>query len=84
MLPEGLIEVRVWEVPIPVWGSQHRLKYSAVYVVNGQRVVGFDNERGKGDHKHVLGVQYLYIFRDLPTLLDDFEAEVVAIRGTPI
>jgi len=37
------------EVPEPVPPTEHGYKYSAVYVVNGVRVVGFDNERGKGE-----------------------------------
>jgi hypothetical protein len=83
-LPEGLIEVVVWAVPSPVPPSQHGLKYRLVYVVAGDRVVGYDNERGKGDHKHIRGVEYSYDFTDLAALLDDFEADVVAIRGEPI
>ena len=42
----------VWRVPDPVPPSGHRFKYRLVYVESGRRVVGFDNERGKGDHKH--------------------------------
>ena len=48
--PEGaILELVVWKVPAPVPPTEHGYKYSAVYVVNGVRVVGFDNERGKGD-----------------------------------
>ncbi len=83
-LPGGLIEVVVWAVPSPVPSSQHSLKYRMVYVVDGERVVGYDNERGKGEHKHIQGVETPYRFTDLAAMLDDFEADVVAIRGEPI
>lgn len=29
------------------------VKYSFVYIHNGKRVLGYDNERAKGDHKHI-------------------------------
>lgn len=85
ILADGaIIEVVVWQVPAPVPPTTHGLKYRLFYGKDGQRIVGFDNERGKGDHKHVLGVESLYDFTTLAQLLDDFEAEIVAIRGEPI
>ncbi|MFM8445155.1 MAG: DUF6516 family protein [Methylococcus sp.] len=50
-----LIEMVVWRVPQPVPPSVHPYKYRLVYIVEGIRVVGFDNERGKGDHCHFGG-----------------------------
>jgi len=47
---KGFIEAVVWEVPDPVPLSEHRYKYRLVFIVEGQRIVGYDNERGKGDH----------------------------------
>ena len=45
--PEGaILEVVVWKVPAPVPPTEHGYKYSAVYVLDGVRVVGFDNECG--------------------------------------
>jgi hypothetical protein len=85
ILADGaIIEVVVWQVPIPVPPTTHSLKYRLFYGMDRQRIVGFDNERGKGDHKHILGIETPYGFTTLVQLLDDFEAEVVAIRGEPI
>ena len=54
--PEGgLIELVVWRVPEPVRPGEHGFKYRAACAIDGVRVVGFDNERGKGDHCHVQG-----------------------------
>lgn len=36
----------------------------------------FDNERGKGDHKHVCSVETSYVFTTLDALIDDFTAEI--------
>jgi hypothetical protein len=72
----GLIELVVWTVPNPVPPSGHGFKYRLVYVVDGERVVGYDNERGKGDHKHLGGVEVPYRFVDVETLVADFMADV--------
>ena len=74
----GLIEMVVWTVPKPVRPSEHGFKYRLVYVVDGERVVGYDNERGKGDHKHLCGVEVPYRFVDVETLVADFMADVEA------
>lgn len=85
ILADGaIIEVVIWQVPTPVPPTTHGLKYRLFYGRDGERIVGFDNERGKGDHKHVLGVESPYGFATLAQLLDDFEAEIVAIRGEAI
>jgi len=73
----GFVQLVVWQVREPVPASAHRFKYRLVYFVDGERVVGYDNERGKGDHKHIRGQEYTYLFRDIPSLLDDFWQDVV-------
>ena len=58
----------------------HGYKYSAVYMVNGMRIVGFDNERGKGDHCHLDGVEVPCTFTSIDQLIEDFIAAVDARR----
>ncbi|TAK65895.1 MAG: hypothetical protein EPO19_16110 [Betaproteobacteria bacterium] len=72
----GTVEGVIWEVPAPAQPSARRVKYRLVYVSGGERVVGYDNERGKGDHKHIRGAQAAYAFRDVPTLIRDFLQDV--------
>ncbi|MBM4345904.1 MAG: hypothetical protein FJ100_21230 [Deltaproteobacteria bacterium] len=74
------LELVVWRLAEAVPPSAHRFKYRAAYVVNGVRVIGFDNERGKGDHCHVDGVEYPYTFVDPARLVEDFIAAVAARR----
>jgi len=38
--------------------------------------VGFDNERGKGDHFHLNDAEYPYTFIGIDPLIEDFLAEV--------
>lgn len=72
----GVVEIVVWQIASPVPPAEHRFKYRLVYVVNGSRVVGYDNERGKGDHKHIDGVEQPYAFINAATLLADFWKDV--------
>ena len=76
----GLIELVVWLVPEPVPPSRHRFKYRAAYAIDGVRVVGFDNERGKGDHCHILGTERPYKFTSVEQLVEDFIVAVDAAR----
>ena len=51
-------------------------KYRLALVVNDACVLRFDNEAGKGDHKHLNEIEVPYQFTDLDTLQADFWAEV--------
>jgi hypothetical protein len=73
--------VVLWRLPAPVPGSPHSFKYSLFYGYPGRRAVGYDNERGKGDHRHRDGVETPYAFQGLDRLLADFEADVAALRA---
>ena len=73
---KGLIEMVIWKLPDADPERPHGLKYRLVYVRDGQRLVGYDNERGKGDHKHLGGRQKAYTFIDVRQLLRDFWADV--------
>jgi hypothetical protein len=82
VLPDGLIvEMKIWEVPKSVPGSRHRLKHSLFYGRPGQRLVGYDNERGRGDHPHYEGKQQPHSFSTPERLIEDFLADVRRLRG---
>ena len=68
----------VWQVPTPVPPSEHAFKYRLVFVRAGKRIVGYDNERGKGDHKHIGEREVPYRFVDIETLMADFLRDVEA------
>jgi hypothetical protein len=83
IMPDGgVIELVIWKVPAPVPPTEHGYKYRAVYARNGLRIVGFDNERGKGDHCHLDGQEQPYAFVSVEQLVEDFIAAVTA-RRTP-
>jgi hypothetical protein len=77
----GVIELVVWRVPEPVRPGEHGFKCRAAYAIDGVRVVGFDNERGKGDRCHVRGAERGYTFVSVEQLIEDFIAAVDAARN---
>ncbi len=81
VLEDGaIIEMRIWRVPAAVPPATHEFKYSLFYGRPGEVVVLFDNERGKGDHQHVGGVETAYRFLGPQRLIEDFKAAVRAAR----
>jgi len=73
-------EMIVWQLPESVLGSEHTYKYSLYYGKDGERIVGYDNERGKGDHKHLGEIEHPYIFTNLKQLVRDFRDDVQEAR----
>jgi len=77
VISEGaFVEWVVWQVPSPVPGSAHAFKYRLAFIVNGVCVLRYDNEIGKGDHKHIGKEQMPYIFTTPAQLLEDFWNDV--------
>jgi hypothetical protein len=77
----AFVELVVWRVLEPVRGSGHAYKYSLALVSEGVCVPRYDNEAGKGDHKHVADREVAYRFIDLVTLQTDFWNDVEAWRA---
>ncbi|QHS09104.1 DUF6516 family protein [Sinimarinibacterium sp. NLF-5-8] len=73
---DAFVELVLWRVSQPVRASAHHYKYRLAYVVSGVCVLRFDNEAGKGDHKHVGNVEFPIVFSDPDQLVADFKAEI--------
>ena len=73
---DTFVEIVVWRVPRMPRGSAHRFKYRLALVHRGVCVLRYDNEAGKGDHRHVGAREELYVFSDGETLLADFWRDV--------
>ncbi|MBF0306927.1 MAG: hypothetical protein HQL41_14895 [Alphaproteobacteria bacterium] len=70
------VEMAIWQVPESVPPTKHGIKYRLAYIFEGRRIIGYDNERGKGDHRHIGGVELPYQFREVEKLIADFIADV--------
>lgn len=77
---DAFISITVWAVDPSVTGSQHGYKYSLAYVVQDVCVMRYDNEAGKGDHKHIGDTEFPVTFNDLDDLLRQFFDDVNRLR----
>ena len=69
-------ELVLWRLPKPIDGSLHRFKYRLAYVVRGECVLRYDNEVGKGDHRHFGGRESSYAFTTPEQLIADFQKDI--------
>jgi hypothetical protein len=80
--PDGAImEVVLWEVLDKTSDCPHGFKYRLHYGLPGKTLVRYDNEKGKGDHRHIKDREEPYNFKDVETLRADFIKSVESIRG---
>jgi hypothetical protein len=68
-----IMEVKVYKVPA---SKQNPLGYRfgcfMVDATSGEEIVGYDNHWPKGSHRHFGKKEEPYLFKDIQTLLDDF------------
>ena len=69
-------ELVLWRLSQPLEGSPHQFKYRLAYVVCGKCVLRYDNEAGKGDHRHLDDKEYTYVFTTQDQLIIDFQLEI--------
>lgn len=77
VLADGaIVEIKIWLLPKPTAERPHGLKYSLYFGRAGKRLVAYDNERGKGDHRHHREREEPYAFVSMEKLIEDFDADV--------
>ena len=82
ILPDGAtVQMTIWQLPRSTQERPHGLKYSLFYGGQDDCIVGYDNESGKGDHKHIRDVQTRYKFVNVEAMVTDFLADVERIRN---
>ncbi|MGF6813049.1 hypothetical protein OKW30_008266 [Paraburkholderia sp. Clong3] len=80
--PDGaILEMRIWRLPESDAERPHGLKYCLFYGRAGQRIIGYDNERGKGDHRHYRDQEEPYAFSTPEQMVADFLDDVERERG---
>ncbi|WP_130272883.1 toxin-antitoxin system TumE family protein [Phyllobacterium myrsinacearum] len=72
----AFFEVVLWHLPSSVPGSSHPFKYRLALVVDGVCVLRYDNERGKGDHRHIGNTEEPFEFTSLEALYEAFQADM--------
>lgn len=82
VLPDdSIVEMVIWQLPKPEADRPHGLKFRLFYGNAARRIVGYDNERGKGDHRHFKGRESVYRFESVEQLIADFIRDVNIARG---
>jgi len=77
-----VIERVVWHLPQTSIERPHGLKYRLYCgTLTGQCLVRYDNEAGKGDHRHYGVLEVDYKFSSLSALLADFHADIERLTG---
>lgn len=69
-------ELVLWQLPAALPGSAHRFKYRLAYVVDELCVLRYDNEAGKGDHRHYAGSENAYVFTGVDQLIAAFQSDI--------
>lgn len=69
-------ELVLWRLSRPLAGSPHEYKYRLAYVVRGKCVLRYDNEAGKGDHRHQDETESGYAFETPEKLIADFQCDI--------
>jgi hypothetical protein len=77
-----IVQRKVWVLPQASAERPHRLKYSLFCGDGTQCLVRYDNESGKGDHRHYGDREEPYALTTLEALLDDFQADIVRLTGS--
>ena len=72
----SIVEVVIWKLSEALPPSTHGYKYRLYHGAAGICRVRYDNERGKGDHRHLGEQEEEYVFTTLEQLLADFERDV--------
>jgi hypothetical protein len=73
---EAFAELVLWKLPKPLAGSTHQFKYRLAYVIGGVCVLRYDNEAGKGDHRHYNGKEKPYAFTSPDNLIAAFQTDI--------
>ena len=79
ILEDGrLIQRKIWQLASPDSSHKHGFKYSLYCGNSGVTIVRYDNESGKGDHKHVgkAEVEIVYLYKSLQQLLIEFVSDI--------
>jgi len=78
--PENdIIEIKIWKVTKNE-NFKEGIKYSLVYIHKSKRILGYDNERGKGHHEHRYDKEKKILFTTWNELLIKFKNEVNKLR----
>lgn len=79
---DRITELVIWELPDKTPDRPHGIKYRLYYGdKKGRCIVRYDNESGKGDHKHIGDKETLYQFTTVEQLMKDFISDITRLTN---
>ncbi len=78
---DTIVEMVLWQLPRPTRDRPHGLKYRFHCGRGGVCLVRYDNETGKGDHRHCGHREESYDFTTVEALTEDFRRDCVRLAG---
>ena len=78
---ETIVEMVIWRLPEATDERPHALKYRLFCGRVSDCIVRYDNESGKGDHRHYGQREEPYAFESVDQLLDDFRHDCTRLAG---
>jgi hypothetical protein len=64
------VEIKIWKLSASTPDKPHGFRYSLAYILNGRRVIGYDNAEKKGDHRHYQNQEEPYQFETIEKLFE--------------
>lgn len=78
---EVIVEMVIWQLPEPTAYRPHGLKYRFFCGTANTCFVRYDNESGKGDHRHYGEREETYVFQSIEQLVEDFHNDCIRLAG---
>jgi hypothetical protein len=80
--PDGALrEMVLWRLPKATKERSHAFKYRLYYGSESEGLsVRYDNETGKGDHRHMGHLEEPYEFESVEKLVADFLSDIEHLR----
>ena len=76
-----IVEMVIWQLPQRCAERPHGLKYRLFCGTAQYCIVRYDNETGKGDHRHVGDLEESYRFESIEQLVEDFRDDCSRLAG---
>jgi hypothetical protein len=76
-----IVEMVIWALPEKTTTRPEGVKYRLYCGRDGKCIVRYDNETGKGDHRHYAEDEKPYHFESLEKLIVDFRDDCTRLAG---
>lgn len=76
-----IVEMVIWHLPRATADRPHGIKYRFYCGRGDECLVRYDNEAGKGDHRHYGEREESYTFAGVEQLIEDFRNDCARLAG---